>query len=187
MNTSKRYYVGSEDGRSINFQKEEEVFRGSNITIKSWHICVIVAISGMVIGGGKYINTIDARWPSGTGRIATVNTSGMADDAKEYALIDENGFVFGDSSKQILSEAEVYALLDNDTPDFQRLVRMSINEIYARHGQAFESGGENDVYYQGYSWYGETNKHIVGWEEFNEAEKTNLRLLISIEEEYGYR
>lgn len=61
------------------------------------------------------------------------------------------------------------------------------NEIYARHGQLFNAGEVNDTHYQKYSWYRETNKHGVKWEEFNNFEKTNLRLLISIEEEYGYR
>lgn len=31
------------------------------------------------------------------------------------------------------------------------------------------------------------NKHVVEWDEFNDIEKANLRFLISIEEEYGYR
>ena len=38
-----------------------------------------------------------------------------------------------------------------------------------------------------YNWYRETNKHVVEWDEFNDIEKANLRFLISIEEEYGYR
>ena len=64
---------------------------------------------------------------------------------------------------------------------------MSINEIYARHGQIFNAGEVNDAHYQKYIWYRETNKHVVEWDEFNDIEKTNLRFLILLEEEYGYR
>lgn len=101
--------------------------------------------------------------------------------------IDEDGFVFAKSSSEVLSEEIVLALREDETVGFQRLLKMSINEIYARHGQLFNAGEVNDTHYQKYSWYRETNKHGVKWEEFNNFEKTNLRLLISIEEEYGYR
>ena len=101
--------------------------------------------------------------------------------------IDEDGFVFAKSSSEVLSEEMVLALREDETVGFQRLLKMSINEIYARHGQLFNAGEVNDTHYQKYSWYRETNKHGVKWEEFNNFEKTNLRLLISIEEEYGYR
>lgn len=56
-----------------------------------------------------------------------------------------------------------------------------------RYGQMFNAGEVNDIHYQKYNWYRETNKHVVEWDEFNDIEKANLRFLISIEEEYGYR
>ena len=181
MNAHRFYYIGSEDGRSIDFQKKEEVFHGPDITIKFWHIGMVIIIFGMVIGGGNYINTA---YLSGADNIEIMNTSDIVEDEEPF---DENGFVFADSSNRILGETEVFALLNNETIGFQRLLRHCINEIYARHGQVFETGGVNDEYYKRFSWYNEIDKHIVKWEEFNETEKTNLRLLISIEEEYGYR
>lgn len=101
--------------------------------------------------------------------------------------IDGEGFVFAKSSREVLSEEMVLALREDETVGFQRLLRMSINEIYARHGQIFNAGEVNDAHYQKYIWYRETNKHVVEWDEFNDIEKTNLRFLILLEEEYGYR
>ena len=181
MNSPKRYYAGSEDGRSINFQTEEEIFDGFKLTIRIWHIGVIAAICGMVISAGWMPETTMAE------AVPVLDSVDEVDEVDVTTPLDENGFVFGDSSERTLCEEEVAALRGYENPDFQRLVRMAINEIYARHGQVFEAGKTNDVYYRGYTWYDETDKHIVGWEEFNETEKTNLRLLISIEEEYDYR
>lgn len=100
---------------------------------------------------------------------------------KNTSLIDPSrcGIVKNNQGAYV-SKNEAYALA-------QTVLRMSINEIYARHGQLFNVGEVNDIHYQKYNWYRETNKHVVEWDEFNDIEKTNLRFLISIEEEYGYR
>ena len=183
MTRGERYTVGSDDGRSISFQKEEGAFVGIDFTLKFRHVISVAVIVAAVAGGKHYMSTMDFNdVTTVVQELQSVSVPMVADEP-----IDSNGYVFANSSKEVLTEALVMNLIDEETVGFQRLLRMSINEIYARHGQIFTVGGENDVHYQCYDWYKETSKHIVDWDEFSEIEKTNLRLLISIEEEYGYR
>lgn len=176
MISSERYFVRSEDGRSISFQKEEAAFVGLNFTIKfKYVIAVIICVVAITGGTSVYLEQ---------------NVDRVQDTVTQNEVqspIDDEGFVFAKSSSEVLSEEMVLALSDDETVGFQRLLRMAINEIYARRGQMFNFGEINDIHYQKYSWYKKTNKHTVEWDEFNDIEKTNLRFLISIEEEYGYR
>lgn len=61
--------------------------------------------------------------------------------------------------------------------EFRKILRSAINEIYARHGYIFGKNTENEKYYQKFQWYKDTQKHSVCWDEFNDTEKKNLRLL----------
>ena len=180
MIRGERYSVVSEDGRSISFQKEEGTFVGLEVTIKFKHVIVAIICVVGIIGVTSYYSS---EYPEQN--IAEVQDT--VNQNEEKPLIDDEGFVFAKSSSEVLSEEMVLDLSDDGTVGFQRLLRMSINEIYARHGQLFNVGEVNDIHYQKYNWYRETNKHVVEWDEFNDIEKTNLRFLISIEEEYGYR
>ena len=169
MISSERYSVGSEDGRSISFQKEEGAFVGLDVTIKFKYVIVVIICAVAIMGGTSYYSSV---YPE-------QNVAEVQDTVTQNEMqspVDE-----------VLSEEMVLALSNDETVGFQRLLRMSINEIYARHGQMFNAGEVNDIHYQKYNWYRETNKHVVEWDEFNDIEKANLRFLISIEEEYGYR
>ena len=180
MISGERYSVGSEDGRSISFQKEEGTFVGLDVTIKFKYVIVAIICVAAIMGGISYYSRV---YPE-------QNVAKVQDKVNQNEVqtpIDDEGFVFAKSSSEMLSEEMVLDLSDDGTVGFQRLLRMSINEIYARHGQLFNAGEVNDIHYQKYNWYRETDKHVVEWDEFNDIEKTNLRLLISIEEKYGYR
>ncbi len=180
MSSIERYFVGSEDGRSISFQKEDCTFVGLDFTIKLEYVIALIVCAIVVICGTSYYNSI---YP----KQSVTEVQDTVIQNKAQVSIDDEGFVFAESSNEVLSKEIVLALNDDLTVGFQRLLRMAINEIYARHGQMFMVGEVNDIHYQKYSWYRETNKHIVEWDEFNDIEKENLRLLISVEEEYGYR
>ena len=180
MISSERYSVGSEDGRSISFQKEEGAFVGLDVTIKFKYVIVVIICAVAIMGGTSYYSSV---YPE-------QNVAEVQDTVTQNEMqspVDDEGFVFAKSSSEVLSEEMVLALSNDETVGFQRLLRMSINEIYARHGQMFNAGEVNHIHYQKYNWYRETNKHVVEWDEFNDIEKANLRFLISIEEEYGYR
>ena len=97
--------------------------------------------------------------------IYCINMKGIKEVINTYTNffpMDRNGFIFCDSSERVLSEAEVLKFKDNQKMEFRKILRSAINEIY-------------------------TQKHSVCWDEFNDTEKKNLRLLISIEIRYGYR
>lgn len=168
------------DGKSISFQKEEGAFVGLDVTIKFKYVIVVIICAVAIMGGTSYYSSV---YPE-------QNVAEVQDTVTQNEMqspVDDEGFVFAKSSSEVLSEEMVLALSNDETVGFQRLLRMSINEIYARHGQMFNAGEVNDIHYQKYNWYRETNKHVVEWDEFNDIEKANLRFLISIEEEYGYR
>lgn len=180
MISRERYSVGSKDGRSISFQKEEGAFVGLDVTIKPKYVIAVIICAVAIMGGTSYLRRV---YPEQN--VAEVQDTITQNEVQ--SPIDDEGFVFAKSSSEVLSEEMVLALCDDGTVGFQRLLRMSINEIYARHGQMFNAGEVNDIHYRKYSWDRETNKHVVEWDEFNDIEKTNLRFLISIEEEYEYR
>lgn len=180
MISSKRYSVGSEDGKSISFQKEEGTFVGFDVTIKFKYVIAVIICVVAIMGGTSYHSS---GYPEQNEDVV----KDIVIQNEVWPPIDDEGFVFAKSSSEVLSEEVVLALSDDGSVGFQRLLRMAINEIYARHGQMFNAGEVNDIHYQKYGWYRETNKHVVDWDEFNDIEKTNLRFLISIEEEYGYR
>ena len=176
MISSERYLVGSADGKSISVQKEEYAFVGFDVTIKFKHMIAVIVCVVAIMAGISFYSSI---YPEQN--ITEVQETVAHNEAR--SPIDDEGFVFAKSSSEVLSKEMVMALRDDETVGFQRLLRMSINEIYARHGQIFNAVEVNDTHYQKYSWYRETNKHIVEWDEFNDIEKTNLRILISLEEE----
>ena len=168
------------DGKSISFQKEEGAFVGLDVTIKFKYVIVVIICAVAIMGGTSYYSSV---YPEQ--KVTDVQDTVTQNEMQ--SPVDDEGFVFAKSSSEMLSEEMVLALSDDRTVGFQRLLRMSINEIYARHGQLFNDGEVNDIHYQKYNWYRETNKHVIEWDEFNDIEKANLRFLISIEEEYGYR
>ena len=168
------------DGKSISFQKEEGAFVGLDVTIKFKYVIVVIICAVAIMGGTSYYSSV---YPEQ--KVTDVQDTVTQNEMQ--SPVDDEGFVFAKSSSEMLSEEMVLALSNDETVGFQRLLRMSINEIYARHGQMFNAGEVNDIHYQKYNWYRETNKHVVEWDEFNDIEKANLRFLISIEEEYGYR
>ena len=168
------------DGKSISFQKEEGAFVGLDVTIKFKYVIVVIICAVAIMGGTSYYSSV---YPEQ--KVTDVQDTVTQNEMQ--SPVDDEGFVFAKSSSEMLSEEMVLALSNDETVGFQRLLRMSINEIYARHGQLFNDGEVNDIHYQKYNWYRETNKHVVEWDEFNDIEKANLRFLISIEEEYGYR
>lgn len=179
----RNYSIGSEDGKSISFKKEETAFIGPTITVKFKYIIIVLLMIFFIFGNEhlKISDTIDT---------IIDKFSTIISDIYSYSElpVSKDGFVFEDSSVRIITKEEILDLQNTKTSTFQRLLRMSINEIYARKGQIFHTKEVNDNYYGQYDWYRDIpNKHIVKWNEFNEQEKANLRLLISIEEYYGYR
>lgn len=186
---STKYYAGSDDGKSIAFRKDDESFSGVNFSIKYSHIIIVLILSAAAVGAHHYSDNYTVERPAAIQAEMVQDTQDekvFEEPLEAYYPIDENGFVFSMSDQMLLSEEDVLELATDEYVGFQRLLRMSVNEIYARHGHIFIEGGINDTHYRQYDWYNATYKHKVEWEEFNDIEKANLRLLLSIEEYYGY-
>lgn len=102
---------------------------------------------------------------------------------------NDNGFIFPESDSSYIIESDIVNLQNiasNSGYTFQELLRFSINEIYARHGQIF--GIEKyENFYNNYEWYQHLNKITVTWDMFNSYEKYNLDILINCEKENGFR
>ena len=58
MISSERYSVGSEDGKSISFQKEEGAFVGFDVTIKFKHVIAVIICAVLIIGGTSYYSSV---------------------------------------------------------------------------------------------------------------------------------
>ncbi len=65
---------------------------------------------------------------------------------------------------------------------------MLINEIYARHGYIFKSGGEAEKYFNTQKWYTPVTSNAAKVEaKFNAVEKDNLNTLMDYQREMGWR
>lgn len=115
------------------------------------------------------------------------NYESVESEDSERSAFDENGFVFADSNSRYLTEAEVYALQNMEEYDFQTMLGFARNELYARHGFAFNDNGEYYPFYMQYDWYKNVEHHVVKDSEFNEYEKANRDLIVGIERKLGYR
>lgn len=118
------------------------------------------------------------------------NSIPFTNDIQNTKVINESGFVFPNSSTSYLSADDIQVLEDksyNSGYIYQELLRLAINEIYARHGYQFIKGEQYDVFYRQFDWYNNIKKSSVSWSQFNEIEKSNLTLLINIEHNNGFR
>ena len=81
------------------------------------------------------------------------------------------GFLFPDSAKVLITEAEIAARANS-----KELCQRAINEIYARHGYQFTKQ-ENLDYFNQYAWYvgmpKVTDQEIIS-QQLNGIEKTNV-------------
>lgn len=109
------------------------------------------------------------------------------EDNDEYSYNDEDNFSSTDyillnSDSRYIDKSELSSLS-------QWQLRLARNEIYARYGYTFEDE-ELQKYFLNKSWYEEDssiNKDTWSDDSLNEYEKANRDLIVSYEEEMGYR
>ena len=102
-------------------------------------------------------------------------TSAISIGKQDFASLRENHYFYIDKSE--LSSLGQWQL------------RLARNEIYARYGYSFEDE-ELRRYFLNKSWYEEDssiNKDTWSDDCLNEYEKANRNLIVSYEEEMGYR
>lgn len=140
-------------------------------------VCFIVGAVGMFLTKERTESVVET----------TENYEPAESEVSEKSAFDENGFVFADSNSRYLTEEEVYALQDMEEYDFQTMLGFARNELYARHGFAFNEKGQYYPFYMQYDWYKNVEHHVVKDSELNEYEKANRDLIVGIERKEGYR
>ena len=93
-------------------------------------------------------------------------------------------YVLPDSDMRYLELEEVEALADYGGKD---LIRLAVNEMYARHGFVFKKL-KNQEYFERKSWYypqpGLTDSYVKE-HLFNDYEKANLEMLLKVEKRFN--
>lgn len=93
-------------------------------------------------------------------------------------------YVLPDSDMRYLEWEEVEALADYGGKD---LIRLAVNEMYARHGFVFKKP-KNQEYFERKSWYypqpGLTDSYVKE-HLFNDYEKANLEMLLKVEKRFN--
>ena len=117
------------DGKSNSFQKEEGAFVGLDVTIKFKYVIVVIICAVAIMGGTSYYSSVYLEQ-----KVTDVQDTVTQNEMQ--SPVDDEGFVFAKSSSEMLSEEMVLALSDDRTVGFQRLLRMSINEIYILYNYA---------------------------------------------------
>lgn len=145
-----------------------------------------VSDDGTVSAEGTGSATITATADNGKSGSAVINVYTKSSSSKKTTTIINyysytprqigdrftSDFVFSDSSYRYLSDSEVNSLSDSDT-------QKAINEIYARHGNAFSTAYWRN-YFNQYSWYRNYSpKRKVSQADCNSIEKANLNKLIN--------
>lgn len=94
----------------------------------------------------------------------------------------ENGMIFSDSSSEIISDEKIQELQTKfDVKIYAVLIRMGVNEIYARHGYTF-TVSPWDTYYSQQNWYKPNSQSNIDFSSFNKTEVLNLKKLLQTEE-----
>ena len=89
--------------------------------------------------------------------------------------------VFPNSSLNIISSSELDHLrADYSENVYAILLRMSVNEIYARNGYIF-SDPIWKSYYNAQNWYTPVSEYNINFDSMNDNELTNLQMLLSLE------
>lgn len=117
----------------------------------------------------------------------TTSAAGTEEEPTATQLFDSSGFVFPDISERYLTEAEVLALEGSSGYSQEDLLRLAINDVYAKHGKKFDSNGELGQHYSSCQWYCNTPAREVSFNDFNSYEYDNVNLLVRISRELGYR
>ncbi len=115
-----------------------------------------------------------------TGSVAVNNTTTTMETVKKT---NDVGYIIADSNRRYVTDSDLDGLSRND-------VVLAKNEIYARHGRAFNTQWIRE-YFEGTSWYEETYSSDyfdsnLASSTLNAYEKTNVQYILDYEKRKGY-
>ncbi len=114
--------------------------------------------------------------------VPTVTSTPAPTQTPTISYESSGDYIFPDSSTSYLTRSQIVALSGYD-------MYLARNEIYARHGRIFRNE-DLKQYFGGKSWYIPSYQpdefDAVQETIFNTYEKENIKLIKSIEEEFGY-
>jgi len=93
---------------------------------------------------------------------------------KSYPIDDYFSGKYPQASKRLLSKDDLIKLSKSD-------LKIMRNEIFARYGYKFKSGGEMDNYFNNQDWYSKQHDNVNDF--LTDLEKENLKLIRQIESE----
>lgn len=93
---------------------------------------------------------------------------------KSYPIDDYFKGKFTQASKRLLSRDEMIKMPKSD-------LKIMRNEIFARYGYKFKSGGEMEKYFKSQDWYSGQHDNVNDF--LTELEKENIKLIQQIENE----
>ena len=93
---------------------------------------------------------------------------------KSYPITDYYSGEFTQASRRLLSKAELLKISKSDL----KIIR---NEIFARYGYKFNTGGEMDLYFKSQNWYSGQHDNVNDF--LSDLEKANTKLILQIENE----
>lgn len=99
------------------------------------------------------------------------------------ASFEQSGQLFSDSDERALTEEDISSLKSCVSSSFQYriLIRLAINEIYARKGLHFSESGPFWSFYSNFDWYTDALRDGVSDNDLSEQEKDNVSFLIRAE------
>lgn len=161
-----------------------------------WTLAVLL-LALSLIWGSFYFNTFhtNTQSPNQPSKYAAVSSSSPNNQSAIETLQSKSdiisfikssfplsdGMIFPNSSACIISSNELDHLRA-DYPDnvYAILLRMSINEIYARNGYIFSDSIWN-AYYNAQNWYIPLPEHNISFDSMNDNELANLQMFLSSE------
>lgn len=93
---------------------------------------------------------------------------------KSYPITEYYSGKFTQSSLRLLSKDELIKISKSD-------LKIMRNEIFARYGYKFKTGGEMDLYFKSQNWYSGQHDNVNDF--LTDLEKANTKLILQIENE----
>jgi len=178
----------SPNGNPVITQKTYEVHQSQTNYSSNTRTILVAAIAIIVLAAIVFFIVNSRNEPKATQPLTF-------DATIPQGTFTNDGFIFPNSDKIFLTREQLGILHEKSaqsqssgTPySYRQLLRFSINEIYARKGFQFIQGGEYDLFYSQYDWYNHLEKREAPDSLFNQYEKANVDLLVTIERENGFR